>query len=159
LIRRVRAAEWATLREVRLRALAESPEAFGSTFARESAFDELRWRDRLAEGAWFVAGEPDATAGVAAGYPAPEEAHRRHLLAMWVAPHARGSAVAAGLVDAVLDWARADGALEVTLGVVLGNERAHALYAKCGFVRTGQRLTLDGDPPREIEICRHVLTA
>jgi RimJ/RimL family protein N-acetyltransferase len=165
LIRRLGAEQWATLREVRLRALADSPEAFGSTYAREADFDEAKWRERLATGAWFVAGDPDtdsdtdAVVGVAAGFPAPEEPPRRHLLAMWVAPHARGSATATDLVGAVLEWARADGALEVTLGVFLGNERALALYAKCGFVRTGQRITLEGEPPREAEIWRRPLTA
>jgi hypothetical protein len=45
-VERVRAAEWRELRELRLRALADAPEAFASTLAREAAFPDDVWRQR-----------------------------------------------------------------------------------------------------------------
>jgi len=50
-VRRVRAGEWRALRALRLRALAEAPNAFGSTLARESAFPDDTWRERAAAAA------------------------------------------------------------------------------------------------------------
>jgi GNAT superfamily N-acetyltransferase len=159
LIRRLGAEDWALLRTLRLRSLAESPEAFGSTYAREAAFDEGEWRDRAASNGWFVATD-DATAGnpigIVAGYHDPEAPlGQRHLVAMWVAPASRGSGVGAPLVEAVLAWAAADGASEVTLGVADGNDRARALYVKCGFTPTGEKFPLHSDPTRNIEIYEH----
>ena len=36
--------DWARLRDIRLRALTDSPHAYGGTYEIESAFDEDRWR-------------------------------------------------------------------------------------------------------------------
>jgi GNAT superfamily N-acetyltransferase len=152
-IRQLGPDEWQLLRDVRLASLAESPEAFGSTHAREADFDEATWRDRAASSGWFVAADGEAIRGIVAGYhddTSPPE--QRHLVAMWVTPAARGSGVAAQLVEAIVQWARDDGATEVTLGVADGNERARALYLTCGFVSTGQRFPLHSDLSREIEI-------
>jgi GNAT superfamily N-acetyltransferase len=155
LIRRLGSADWALLRDVRLTSLAESPEAFGSTHAREAEYDEARWREFAQGSGWFLATDGEEVAGIVAGYhDSSSPAHQRHLIAMWVAPAARGSGVAVDLVEAVVEWARADGAIELTLGVADGNDRARALYVNCGFVSIGLRFPLHSDPSREIEIYR-----
>jgi ribosomal protein S18 acetylase RimI-like enzyme len=56
---------------------------------------------------------------------------------MYVAPRARGLGVGEALVRAALDEARRLGKSEVVLEVTSSNEAAEALYARCGFVRTG----------------------
>jgi len=35
--------EWARLRDIRLRALLDSPHAFGGTYENESNFDQSQW--------------------------------------------------------------------------------------------------------------------
>ncbi|HEX3823258.1 MAG TPA: GNAT family N-acetyltransferase [Mycobacteriales bacterium] len=155
MIRRLTETDWVLLREVRLASLAESPAAFGSTYARELEFDEAEWRQRAASSGWYVAADAEEILGIVAGYhddSSPPD--QRHLVAMWVAPEARGSGVAAELVEAVVTWARGDGASEVTLGVADGNERARALYLNCGFAATGARFPLHSDPARGIDIYR-----
>jgi RimJ/RimL family protein N-acetyltransferase len=157
-IRQLGPDDWRLLRDVRLRSLADTPEAFGSTHAREAEYDESRWRELIANGGWFVAFAGDGTAGdepagIVAGYHDPSSpAGQRHLIAMWVAAQARGTGLAPLLVGAVIDWARDDGATEVTLGVADGNERARAVYVRYGFTPTGEAFPLHSDPSRNIEI-------
>jgi RimJ/RimL family protein N-acetyltransferase len=153
LIRRLGPDEWTLLRDVRLASLADSPAAFGSTHTREAGFDEATWRDRATSNGWYVATSGDTVLGIVAGYhDAGSPPEQRHLVAMWVAPQARGTGLAAELVEAVVEWAHADGATELTLGVADGNERARALYLNCGFVSTGERFPLHSDLTRDIEI-------
>ena len=59
------------------------------------------------------------------------------LIAMWVAPEARGHGVGGALVGSVVSAARWAGADRVLLDVVATNETAIALYSKCGFVDVG----------------------
>lgn len=47
--------QWPAVKKIRLRALADSPRAFGSTLAREVAFEDQRWQGRVAGGTWFLA--------------------------------------------------------------------------------------------------------
>lgn len=145
--------DWELLRGVRLWSLADAPEAFGSTYEREAAFVEAEWRNRAAGSGWFLAHDDDGPVGIVAGYhDESSPAYQRHLVAMWVAPQVRGSGLASRLVDAVVDWARADGATELTLGVADGNERARAVYMRYGFTRNGESFPLHSDPSRSIEI-------
>ena len=64
-LRRLGPDDWEVLRDVRLRALAESPDAFGSTVGREREFDEKEWRRRLVRPVYAVPvdGRPVAMAG------------------------------------------------------------------------------------------------
>jgi RimJ/RimL family protein N-acetyltransferase len=152
-VRRLEPDDWELLREVRLRSLADTPDAFGSTHAREAEYDETRWRELLSGGGWFLAFDGEAPVGIVCGYhddSSPDD--QRHLVAMWVAPQARGTGLAPELVAAVIDWARDDGATEVTLGVADGNERARAVYLRYGFTPTGEAFPLHSDPSRNIEI-------
>jgi ribosomal protein S18 acetylase RimI-like enzyme len=152
-IHRLGPEDWKLLRDVRLRSLADAPEAFGSTHEREAAFDEAEWRSRAASNGWFIALDGDEPVGIVAGYQDPDApVGQRHLVAMWVASRARGRGVAPRLVDAVIESARDDGSTEVTLGVADGNERARAVYLRYGFVETDQTYPLHSDLSRCLTI-------
>ena len=160
-IRRVRADEWRQLRALRLRALAETPLAFGSTLAREEAFSETVWQERAAGGsdrATFAA-EQDGrwvglATGIAAGTDGPQQAFPM-LVGMFVDASARQQGVGAGLVERVTAWAKEQGAGRLVLWVVAGNEPAIALYSRCGFQPTGLTRPLAHAPVhRECEMVR-----
>jgi pimeloyl-ACP methyl ester carboxylesterase/GNAT superfamily N-acetyltransferase len=148
-VRRARAADWEALRDLRLRALADAPEAFASTLAAELAFPAEEWRRRAAGGpasARFIAREGDADVGVAAVFAEPEVPGRLHLVSMWVDPRHRRRGVARALVDLALRWAAERQAHEMILWVVDQNTAARALYEQAGFRPTGERQPLPSNP-------------
>lgn len=161
-LRRLGPDDWRDWRALRLRALAESPEAFGSTLAEWSGPGDLeeRWRARLAlPGARNLlarlegpGGEGDV--GMASGL---REGDRVGLVSMWVAPEARGRGVGDALVAAVVDGAREDGASVVRLDVAEGNDPALALYLRHGFVLTGELGDLMADGVRRERVMERVL--
>jgi GNAT superfamily N-acetyltransferase len=149
--------DWAAVRDVRLRALAEAPLAFGSTFGRERDRTEEEWRrwagrGRTGEGVLFVADEGGRFVGLAGGYPEAEadedeaQAQAIHLVSMWVDPAHRGEGLGRCLVEAVVGWARDRGARVVNLSVTDANDPAIALYTACGFRPTGDTQPLPSNP-------------
>lgn len=66
-----------------------------------------------------------------------------HLALMLVHPAQRGSGLAPRALRALEDWARADGAGWLRLGVIRGNTRAERFWAACGFTETRQRALTD----------------
>jgi GNAT superfamily N-acetyltransferase len=151
-IRRLRAGEAARLRELRLRALQDSPDAFASSYEREAELPAAHWQ-RLAEASEralteivFVAEEDDAWLGMAGGYLHEQEPGAAGLWGMWVAPEARRRMLASHLADAVAAWARARKALTLELSVTDRSEAAAALYERLGFVPTGKAEPLASNP-------------
>jgi GNAT superfamily N-acetyltransferase len=127
------------VRDVRLRALVDAPDAFWVTAEQEAATTAAEWRQRLArpDAATFVASRDGADVGLAVGAPHHEHEGDAGLYAVWVAPQARGSGAGSALVQAVVDWARAAGHGSLRLEVADGNEPAVRLYSRLGFVPTG----------------------
>src|SRR4051794_6857935 len=99
-IRRITLDDLATYREIRLRALQDSPSAFGSTYGEESMRPDDVWRDRVmrctdgAEFAVFLAYDADGCVGLAGGIVDDHLDTDRELISMWVAPSHRGTSVA-----------------------------------------------------------------
>jgi GNAT superfamily N-acetyltransferase len=151
LIRRLVPDEWAVYRDVRLAALSDAPEAFGSTLAREQAFAETEWRGRLGRHPQFVAFRGDAVVGTI-GVIGLRERHKiADIVSMWVVTHERGRGVGDRLVRVAIETARAAGCVEVSLWVADGNGYAERLYARHGFVRTGAVLPIRDDEPDRLE--------
>ncbi|MFE1771293.1 GNAT family N-acetyltransferase [Streptomyces sp. NPDC059008] len=128
--------DWALYRAVRLAALTDAPEAFGSTLGREQALTEDDWRERLAHRSQFVAedgGEARGLVGVVPAGPGTAD-----LVSMWVHRAARGRGAGDLLVREALRWAGDHGRPRVRLWVTEGNAHAERLYARHGFQRTGR---------------------
>lgn len=130
--------DWRVIRDVRLRSLMDAPEAFTSTFDRESAYDEAKWRGLAISGRWFVAGD-DGLLGVAVGVDGwSGDPSRRELVGMWVAPSHRRHGLARRLLDQVRAWAASEGATTLHLGVREGNMQAITAYLRMGMHVSGE---------------------
>lgn len=153
--------DWAVLRALRLAALADSPEAFGTTAEREQARDEAEWRRRLSPDSLYVAGYlEDAPVGLAgavnrAAIPSRDADRDWELVSMWVTPAARGSGAAQALAGAAVDAVRAAGGTRITLWIADDQPRAHAFYLRFGFTPSGRQGTFrrgDGSEFGETEM-------
>jgi GNAT superfamily N-acetyltransferase len=139
-VRRLKPDDWLTMRQIRLAALADSPDAFGSTTAREIAFPEAEWRRRISGSPPFVAWQGEEPVGLAGvKQVGATRAGEWELIGMWVRPDARGGGVADKLVSAVIDAVKAEHAGSLTLWVADGNARARGFYTRFGFEPTGAR--------------------
>lgn len=128
--------DWAAWRDLRLRALRDSPDAFGSTYEHESAFTEGDWRARLSDGPAVLG----LVAGRAVGQGAAflDRPGSLKVVAMWTDPAYRGRGVGSAVLDHLLAWA-ADLGLPAHLDVAGPNVQARALYERRGFAATGHR--------------------
>ena len=145
-IRLLTAPDAEALRLIRLRALQENPEAFGSTYAEECERPLEAFAARLggdpAEAC--VLGAADQGEGRLLGMIGCRRewgTKRRHVAVVWglfVAPEARNRGLGAALLDAVIARARGWPGLEqLTLSVVPANVAARALYVSRGFQPIG----------------------
>ena len=137
--------DWERVKAVRLAALAESPNAFGSTLAEEREYDEADWRQWCRDTATFLAVQGGEPVGIAAGVNGTSPTERK-LVAMWVHPGHRGTGASTALLAAVRSWALRDGATTLTLWVTRGNVAATGLYRRGGFTGTGVCKPLPSDP-------------
>ena len=144
-IRLLTGADAAAFQVLRLRALHENPEAFGSTYAEEAdrPLDEVAARLSGSRGA-FVIGGAFGAGGVLVGIVGcyrESRVKRRHEALVWgmyVAPEARGRGLGGALLDALIARARSMPGLEqLTLSVIPENVAARQLYISRGFQSFG----------------------
>lgn len=135
------------LRDIRLRALRDSPGAFSSTLERELAYSDDLWASRASlasagdKAATFVA-ESGAQSWLGlvtilgVDHEAASGSGAAELVSMWIAPEARRQGLGEKLVQAALHFALDSGAPAVELSVTRGNEAASRLYLRLGFSET-----------------------
>ncbi|MEX5746568.1 GNAT family N-acetyltransferase [Massilia sp. X63] len=159
LVRRLQAQEWQAYRAIRLRALADAPDAFGSTLAAEQRLPDETWAARVAKSAVsgidcaLVAEQGGLLVGLLWAKVDAGDAARVNLFQMWVAPESRGRGVAATLLDQALGWARCRAARVVHLGVNRANAGARRLYERAGFRPLGAPYPMrEGAPHMEQEM-------
>lgn len=145
-VRPVLASEWEALRDFRLLALADAPQAFGSTLAVEGQFPAEIWQRRALasdERTNFVATVGNLWAGCVC-WVLQEGVGM--LSGMWVAPAWRRRGVATALVQAVVERHQRSGASELRLWVSTPNLGARRCYEATGFRLTGRTKSLPSDP-------------
>jgi ribosomal protein S18 acetylase RimI-like enzyme len=160
-IRPARHEEWRALRDLRLRALEDAPDAFGSTIDVERAYGEAKWHDWIdgwdgAVNRCFVAVDDGVWSGMAVGSHEEGRDHV-HLYGMWVDPAVRRRSVGTELVRAVLAWGIDRGASQIRLGVTESNPAALDFYRRMGFEDTGERHDLRETSPLRVVLMRRHL--
>ena len=164
-VRQTAADDWKTWRYLRLRALQDTPTAFGSTYERAVAFSEDDWRVRAAgpanavtlgrgsAGPSVLAFAGDVAVGMGAGFS--DLPGWLHVVAMWTDPSWRGNGVGRAVLEHLKAWSAGQG-LQVHLDVEAGNQGARRLYERAGFVGTGETRALRDGSAYQVE--RMVLT-
>jgi ribosomal protein S18 acetylase RimI-like enzyme len=136
---------------VRLRALQESPHAFGSTYGMELQFPDSGWLERVERmngerGAGFLAMEGETACGIVGSFLDQSDPTRAQLISMWTAPTHRHQGIGRLLVKEVLNWAHRRNARTLLLVVTNNNEPAIRFYEHLGFTKTGRTEPYPNDP-------------
>lgn len=143
--------EWLKYRDIRLQALQDSPDAFGSTWEAEATRTNENWSTRIAVAA---AGDTDLplfalngneVCGLVWCKLSTLEPGTADIFQMWVAPTVRGQGVGRALLKQALAWAKSRGMQRVRLGVTAAESPAMRLYRSHGFYSTGQTEQLRED--------------
>ena len=151
-------AKWALLRDMRLAALRESPQAFLSTHQREISWGEGQWIAEFGRGDWsigFVADQPVSLLGVTRTPDTPS--HECYLEYMWVTPARRQSGVAYDMLTATFGRLQATGVRTAFLYILDGNDAAMRLYKRAGFTSVNEPEPLLEYPGRSEELLQRSL--
>lgn len=130
--------------ELRLHALQNNPEAFGSTYEREIHFtlDMVAERIKPKKGT-FVLGAADESGALIGTVSFVREsslktAHKGNVYAMYVAHDQRGQGLGKKLLNELIRRvAEIDGVEQINLAVISTNESAKKLYESLGFIVYG----------------------
>ena len=136
---------------VRLRALLDTPNAFGSTYLRESQFTEDEWSKRAANldgerAVGYLAFDDDQYCGIVGCFLHEDDPQKANLVSMWVAPEYRRRSVGRLLIDAVRSWVGDRGVKTLLLMVTSCNQDAMEFYRRIGFSMTGHTEPYPNDP-------------
>ncbi len=139
------------LKATRLRALRDSPLAFGSTYAKESQFSDADWLKRATD--WttsrsigYLAMSGKESCGIAATYLDESDPSTAHFVSMWVDPACRRTGIGRMLIEAVQAWALTNGAQTLRLNVTNSNLPAIEFYKRNGFAPRGETEPYPNDP-------------
>jgi ribosomal protein S18 acetylase RimI-like enzyme len=127
-LRRLGPDDWELFRDIRLSSLADSPDAFGSTLAREQGFTEADWRQRVAGPVYAVLDPGPVSVGGIFDLDGVGQ-----IWGMWTDPAHRGRGHARWILEAVTPLHP-----RVQLHVNLANPMARSVYERFGFVGTGE---------------------
>jgi GNAT superfamily N-acetyltransferase len=144
-IRRSGPDDWRDLRDIRLEALADTPDAYGSTYDETARWSDAQWRDAATNRLYYLADRDGRVVGMVSGGLNDAHPGTRWLYGMYVTPSERGTGTAALLVEAIGKWATSEGVNEVFLHVTSSVPRARAFYEKIGFRPNGESFSMQRD--------------
>jgi L-amino acid N-acyltransferase YncA len=130
---------WPVLRSLRLRALQDSPSAFGSEYRHEVGWSADVWAREFESSVWVVARDGDTEVGLARSVKEVEGAEHRNIESVWVAPRHRRLGICRMMLSRLVELERTAGASELRAWILKGNVTARNAYLRFGFVLTGEQ--------------------
>ena len=136
-VRRISTDDGPLLRELRLRSIADAPEAFGQPIEEARGRPDAEWHRSARHSShgdsrtWLLAELDGQTAGLVQGRK--RRPATLLLFSMWVDPRARRHGVGRALVEGLEAWARGWDADETLLWVYGRNLSAREFYRRLGF--------------------------
>jgi GNAT superfamily N-acetyltransferase len=125
--------EWRLYRDLRLRALEESPESFSAQLADEVDHDEQFWRGRMDRYHQLLAERDGRPQGIASLGPYAAEPSAGEIFGLYVVPEARSTGVSWRLVEAAAALASGEGHRQLYYWVGIDNGRAIGFAKNFGF--------------------------
>ncbi len=142
---------WEEYRTLRLYALQESPQAFGSSYAESVAQPDEFWINRLrsaeaGRNVLLFAEDDGQLVGLIGSYGEAGEPDVANIITVFVAPDYRGSGLGSRLVDAILAEVRKRPEIRVArLTVNVAQTAAISAYHRAGFKTVATEHNLMGD--------------
>lgn len=149
-----KAVRWQEYRDLRLLALKEEPQAFGSVYKIELGQSDSKWQNRLKdyqEGnqQWMVFARLDnELVGMVGAWQSSEDANnmQANLMATFVVLNQRGRGIGTKMLNILIDEIKRSKRVSVLkLEVNPEKESAVKLYEKAGFQKTGEKQMVLGD--------------
>ncbi len=143
-VRPINSDDWPAYREIRLKALKESPDAFGSTSEQETMLPEEEWITRAIasesgqSGRGFFAVNNDEVCGLVWCLLSDSDLRIAHIYSLWIAPSVRGRGAGRALLERCIAWAKDKRALHIHLSVTVDESPAMMLYRSRGFYPVGE---------------------
>ena len=133
---------WEEYKEIRLKALLDDPQAFGSTYEDESKFTDIQWQERPnnQHTVILLARDDTRTIGMVGIHWEEYEklSHVAHIWGMFVDKDYRGQGIGRQLMEEIEKKAREKSITEkIKLEVVTNQSTALELYRKLGFREVG----------------------
>ena len=143
-IRRIAPEDGLTLRDLRLRSIADAPNAFGQPIEEARGRPEKEWHRSARQSSkgdhrtWLLAEQDGRSVGLVQGRK--RRPSTLLLFSMWVDPSVRRLGVGRALIESLETWGRGWDATETILWVYGANADAISFYRDLGFdiIRAGQ---------------------
>ena len=132
--------KWQVLKDLWLRALAEDPTPFGSSYEEESVLSDDEWKKKFDASDKYVARVGDAYVGLV-GVTYNKKVRQEHSVdinGFYVLPEFQGKGIGRKLLERVIaDMHAKPGIIRLRIFVDVERKNAIKLYSDLGFVETG----------------------
>jgi ribosomal protein S18 acetylase RimI-like enzyme len=154
--------DWKDFKKIRLASLKEEPQAFGSSYAKDAAYPDSKWQERLRDGEtkksiYLFAKLEGKIIGMVMGGRTDEDKHSHlaHIWGTYVDSKARGKGAGKELMQRAIEELGKDaGVQKIRVTVNAEQKPAVKLYESLGFkqIKTMMMKMGDGLDHQEIEM-------